>query len=92
MGHGCRPCGTRSRSGRKYRVHCRTWITIDARQLRLRNISDAEPSPRKVDDSADTALYPRAFAKFAFNASSKSKGAVLDDLKALDGDGGRQHR
>ena len=56
-------------------------ITIDARQLLLQlNISDAELAQRKVGWVAPKPRYTRGVqAKFAFNASSASKGAVLDD-------------
>jgi dihydroxy-acid dehydratase len=56
-------------------------ITIDAKQLLLQlNISDAELESRKVGWKAPAPRYTRGVqAKFAFNASSASKGAVLDD-------------
>ena len=56
-------------------------ITIDARQLLLQlNIPDAELASRKVGWVAPKPRYTRGVqAKFAFNASSASKGAVLDD-------------
>jgi dihydroxy-acid dehydratase len=56
-------------------------ITIDANQLLLQlNISDAELESRKVGWTAPAPRYTRGVqAKFAFNASSASKGAVLDD-------------
>ena len=56
-------------------------ITIDARQLLLQlNISDAELARRKIGWKAPAPRYTRGVqAKFAFNASSASKGAVLDD-------------
>ena len=56
-------------------------ITIDAKQLLLHlNISDAELAARKVGWKAPLPRYTRGVqAKFAFNASSASKGAVLDD-------------
>ena len=56
-------------------------ITIDAEQLLLQlNISDAELAARKVGWKAPLPRYTRGVqAKFAFNASSASKGAVLDD-------------
>ena len=56
-------------------------ITIDAKQLLLQlNISDAELESRKVGWAAPAPRYTRGVqAKFAFNASSASKGAVLDD-------------
>ena len=56
-------------------------ITIDARQLLLElNVSDAELQQRRVGWVAPKPRYTRGVqAKFAFNASSASKGAVLDD-------------
>jgi dihydroxy-acid dehydratase len=56
-------------------------ITIDAKQLLLQlNISDEELAERKNDWQAPLPRYTRGVqAKFAFNASSASKGAVLDD-------------
>ena len=56
-------------------------ITIDAKQLLLQlNISDAELESRKRGWTAPAPRYTRGVqAKFAFNASSASKGAVLDD-------------
>ena len=56
-------------------------ITIDARQLLLQlNVDDAELAKRKVGWKAPLPRYTRGVqAKFAFNASSASKGAVLDD-------------
>ena len=56
-------------------------ITIDATQLVLKlNISDEKLAERKKDWQAPSPRYTRGVqAKFAFNASSASKGAVLDD-------------
>ena len=56
-------------------------ITIDAHQLLLQvNISDAELAKRKEGWTPPAPRYSRGVqAKFAFNASSASKGAVLDD-------------
>lgn len=56
-------------------------ITIDAKQLLLQlNISDAELAKRKEGWKPPLPRYMRGVqAKFAFNASSASKGAVLDD-------------
>jgi len=56
-------------------------ITIDAKQLLLQlNISDEALAARKVGWKAPLPRYTRGVqAKFAFNASSASKGAVLDD-------------
>jgi dihydroxy-acid dehydratase len=62
-------------------IHEGDSITIDAKQLLLQlNISDAELAKRKVGWKAPAPRYTRGVqAKFAFNASSASKGAVLDD-------------
>ncbi len=56
-------------------------ITIDSRQLLLQlNVSDEVLAKRKVGWVAPKPRYTRGVqAKFAFNASSASKGAVLDD-------------
>jgi len=56
-------------------------ITIDAKQLLLQlNISDEALAERKKNWQAPSPRYTRGVqAKFAFNASSASKGAVLDD-------------
>ena len=56
-------------------------ITIDARQLLLQlNVSDEVLADRKVGWVAPKPRYTRGVqAKFAFNASSASRGAVLDD-------------
>jgi dihydroxy-acid dehydratase len=56
-------------------------ITIDSKQLLLQlNISDEELAKRKTGWKAPAPRYTRGVqAKFAFNASSASKGAVLDD-------------
>ena len=58
-------------------------ITIDAKQLLLQlNISEEELAKRKVGWKAPPPRYTRGVqAKFAFNASSASKGAVLDDYQ-----------
>ena len=55
-------------------------ITIDAHQLRLQlNVPDAEIEKRRANWKAPEPRYTRGVqAKFAFNASSASKGAVLD--------------
>ena len=55
-------------------------ITIDAHQLLLQlNVPDAELAERKKGWKAPAPRYTRGVqAKFAFNASSASKGAVLD--------------
>ena len=62
-------------------IHEGDSITIDARQLLLQlNVSDAELEQRKVGWVPPKPRYTRGVqAKFAFNASSASKGAVLDD-------------
>jgi dihydroxy-acid dehydratase len=62
-------------------IHEGDSITIDARELLLQlNVTDAELAQRKVGWSAPAPRYNRGVqAKFAFNASSASKGAVLDD-------------
>ena len=55
-------------------------ITIDAHQLKLElNVPDAEIAKRRAAWKAPAPRYTRGVqAKFAFNASSASKGAVLD--------------
>jgi dihydroxy-acid dehydratase len=55
-------------------------ITIDARQLLLElNVSEAEIARRREGWTPPAPRYTRGVqAKFAFNASSASKGAVLD--------------
>ena len=62
-------------------VHEGDSITIDARQLLLQlNIDEATLAQRKVGWKPPAPRYTRGVqAKFAFNASSASKGAVLDD-------------
>ncbi|MBK6613582.1 dihydroxy-acid dehydratase [Ottowia sp.] len=59
-------------------------ITIDAHQLRLElNVPEAELAQRREGWQAPAPRYTRGVqAKFAFNASSASKGAVLDDYPA----------
>jgi dihydroxy-acid dehydratase len=56
-------------------------ITIDAKQLLLQlNVSDEEIAKRRAAWTAPKPRYIRGVqAKFAFNASSASKGAVLDN-------------
>jgi dihydroxy-acid dehydratase len=56
-------------------------ITIDAKQLLLQlNVSDEEIAKRRALWTAPKPRYTRGVqAKFAFNASSASKGAVLDN-------------
>jgi len=56
-------------------------ITIDAHQLKLElNVPQAEIDQRKAGWKAPAPRYTRGVqAKFAFNAASASKGAVLDD-------------
>ncbi|WP_332827695.1 dihydroxy-acid dehydratase [Ramlibacter sp.] len=55
-------------------------ITIDSHQLKLQlNVDDAEIAKRRAKWTAPQPRYTRGVqAKFAFNASSASKGAVLD--------------
>jgi dihydroxy-acid dehydratase len=62
-------------------IHEGDSITIDARQLVLQlNVTDGVLAQRKVGWKAPLPRYTRGVqAKFAFNASSASKGAVLDD-------------
>ncbi|MBS3912583.1 MAG: dihydroxy-acid dehydratase [Hydrogenophaga sp.] len=56
-------------------------ITIDAHALKLElNVPDSEIARRKAGWTAPAPRYTRGVqAKFAFNASSASKGAVLDN-------------
>ncbi len=56
-------------------------ITIDAHQLLLQlNVDDAEIARRRAAWKAPAPRYTRGVqAKFAFNAASASKGAVLDN-------------
>ena len=56
-------------------------ITIDALQLVLElNVPEAEIARRREGWTAPAPRYTRGVqAKFAFNASSASKGAVLDN-------------
>jgi dihydroxy-acid dehydratase len=56
-------------------------ITIDAHQLKLElNVSAAEIAKRRAAWTAPAPRYTRGvLAKFAFNACSASKGAVLDN-------------
>jgi dihydroxy-acid dehydratase len=56
-------------------------ITIDARQLKLElNVPAAEIAKRRAAWTAPAPRYTRGVqAKFAFNAGSASKGAVLDN-------------
>jgi dihydroxy-acid dehydratase len=56
-------------------------ITIDAHQLLLQlNVSDQEIAKRRAAWTAPKPRYTRGVqAKFAFNASTASKGAVLDN-------------
>jgi dihydroxy-acid dehydratase len=57
-------------------------ITIDAHRLLLQlNVSDAELARRRAAWKQPAPRYTRGvLAKFAFNAASASKGAVLDGL------------
>jgi dihydroxy-acid dehydratase len=56
-------------------------ITIDAHKLILElNVPEAEIEKRRAAWKAPTPRYTRGVqAKFAFNAASASKGAVLDN-------------
>jgi dihydroxy-acid dehydratase len=56
-------------------------ITIDARQLKLElNVPAAEIAKRRAAWTSPAPRYTRGVqAKFAFNAGSASKGAVLDN-------------
>ena len=62
-------------------IHEGDAITIDAHQLLLHlNVSDDEIARRRVSWVAPAPRYMRGVqAKFAFNASTASKGAVLDN-------------
>ncbi|MGV3570485.1 MAG: dihydroxy-acid dehydratase [Ramlibacter sp.] len=62
-------------------VHEGDSITIDSRQLKLElNVPAAEIEKRRAAWTAPKPRYTRGVqAKFAFNASSASRGAVLDD-------------
>lgn len=57
-------------------------ITIDAHELKLElNVPNAEIEQRRAGWTAPAPRYTRGVqAKFAFNASSASRGAVLDDF------------
>ena len=58
-------------------------ITIDAHQLLLQlHVDDAELARRRASWQPPAPRYKRGvLAKFAFNAASASKGAVLDDIQ-----------
>jgi dihydroxy-acid dehydratase len=62
-------------------IHEGDSVTIDAKQLLLQlNVSDEEIAKRRIAWTAPKPRYLRGVqAKFAFNASSASKGAVLDN-------------
>ncbi len=62
-------------------IHEGDSITIDSHQLLLQlNVGEAEIAQRKQGWVAPAPRYTRGVqAKFAFNASTASKGAVLDD-------------
>ena len=62
-------------------IHEGDSITIDAHQLLLQlNVSDEEIAKRRATWTAPAPRYTRGVqAKFAFNASTASKGAVLDN-------------
>ncbi|QNN59066.1 dihydroxy-acid dehydratase [Diaphorobacter ruginosibacter] len=64
-------------------VHEGDSITIDAHQLRLQlNVPEEELAKRRAAWKAPAPRYTRGVqAKFAFNASSASSGAVLDNFK-----------
>ena len=64
-------------------IHEGDSITIDAHTLTLQlNVSDAELAARRAAWKAPAARYTRGvLAKFAFNASSASSGAVLDKFE-----------
>jgi dihydroxy-acid dehydratase len=64
-------------------VHEGDSITIDAHQLQLQlNVDDAELARRRAAWKKPEPRYTRGvLAKFAFNASSASKGAVLDGFE-----------
>jgi dihydroxy-acid dehydratase len=57
-------------------------ITIDAIQLKLElNVAESEIAKRRAAWTAPAPRYTRGVqAKFAFNASTASKGAVLDNF------------
>jgi dihydroxy-acid dehydratase len=63
-------------------IHEGDSITIDAHELKLElHVSEAELAKRRQGWTAPAPRYTRGVqAKFAFNASSASKGAVLDDF------------
>ncbi|NCT99307.1 MAG: dihydroxy-acid dehydratase [Comamonadaceae bacterium] len=63
-------------------VHEGDSITIDAHQLVLElNVAEAELAKRRANWKAPAPRYTRGVqAKFAFNAASASKGAVLDNF------------
>ena len=62
-------------------IHEGDSITIDSHALLLQlNVSDEEIARRRAIWTAPKPRYTRGVqAKFAFNASTASKGAVLDD-------------
>jgi dihydroxy-acid dehydratase len=62
-------------------VHEGDSITIDAHALKLElNVPEAEIERRRAQWTAPAPRYTRGVqAKFAFNASSASRGAVLDN-------------
>jgi dihydroxy-acid dehydratase len=62
-------------------IHEGDSITIDAHQLILElNVDDTEIAKRRAVWKAPAPRYTRGVqAKFAFNASTASKGAVLDN-------------
>jgi dihydroxy-acid dehydratase len=62
-------------------IHEGDSITIDAHQLKLElNVPEAEIARRREGWTPPAPRYTRGVqAKFAFNAASASKGAVLDN-------------
>lgn len=63
-------------------IHEGDSVTIDSIALKLQlNVPDAEIAKRQVGWVAPKPRYTRGVqAKFAFNASTASKGAVLDNF------------
>lgn len=64
-------------------VHEGDSITLDARQLKLElHVAEEEIDKRRANWYAPKPCYTRGVqAKFAFNASTASKGAELDNFK-----------
>ena len=65
-------------------VHEGDSITMDAHRLLLQlNVSDEELARRRAGWTPPAPRYTRGVqAKFAFNAASASRGAVLDDFQS----------